>query len=129
MSHGRPQDVGVNGTTLLGKDYWLVFSTPGRDTTVDGIDKAVDEHVAWMLNLERDGRILFSGPLVSGPDTGPGSGITVFRAPDEDAARALASQDPFVRAGLRTFAVYRWRLNEGSVGLRLSLGAATYDWE
>jgi predicted Rossmann fold nucleotide-binding protein DprA/Smf involved in DNA uptake len=36
--------------------------------------------------------------------------------------------DPFVRAGLRTFAVYRWRLNEGCVGVRLSLGTGTYEW-
>jgi len=42
--------------------------------------------------------------------------------------RAVAAGDPFVRAGLRTFAVYRWRLNEGCVGVRLSLGTGTYEW-
>ena len=31
-------------------------------------------------------------------------------------------------AGLRTFEVYRWRLNEGSVSVRMSLGTGTYDW-
>jgi hypothetical protein len=24
--------------------------------------------------------------------------------------------------------VHRWRLNEGSIGVRLSLGAGRYDW-
>jgi len=26
------------------------------------------------------------------------------------------------------FTVHRWRLNEGSIGIRISLGTATYDW-
>jgi hypothetical protein len=30
--------------------------------------------------------------------------------------------------GLRTFTVHRWRLNEGSIGVQLSLGAGRYDW-
>jgi hypothetical protein len=34
-----------------------------------------------------------------------------------------------VLAGLRTFTVHQWRLNEGSIGVRLSLGTATYDWQ
>jgi hypothetical protein len=25
--------------------------------------------------------------------------------------------------------VHQWRLNEGSIGVRLSLGTATYDWQ
>jgi hypothetical protein len=52
----------------------------------------------------------------------------VIRACDEDAARAVAAADPFVQAGLRTFTVHRWRLNEGSVGVTISLGTGTLDW-
>jgi hypothetical protein len=52
----------------------------------------------------------------------------VIRASDADAAEAVAARDPFVRAGLRMFTVHRWRLNEGSIGVRISLGTATYDW-
>ena len=70
-----------------------------------------------------------SGPLLSGPGTGPGSGVTVLRAADGEAAEAIAAQDPFVRAGLRTFAIYQWRVNEGSIGIQLSLGTGTYDWK
>jgi hypothetical protein len=53
----------------------------------------------------------------------------VIRAEDEPAATRIAASDPFVRAGLRTFAVHRWRLNEGSVGIRVSLGTGTYEWQ
>ncbi len=113
---------------LLGRDYWLVLSTPAAETDQAAIQAHVEAHVAWLLELEAADALLVSGPLLSGPGVGPGSGMTVLRAPDEDTARQVAANDPFVRAGLRTFEVYRWRLNEGSIRVRLSLGTGTYDW-
>lgn len=113
---------------LLGRDYWLILSTPGPGTSQADIDATTPGHVAWLLGLERDGVLFLSGPLLSGPGTGPGSGVTVLRAADAGDAESIAAKDPFVLAGLRTFTVHRWRLNEGSIGVRLSLGTATYDW-
>jgi uncharacterized protein len=113
---------------LLAHDYWLILSHPASGTEQAAVDSHVAGHVGWLLKLERDGVLFLSGPLVSGPDTGPGSGITVVRAADEDAARVIASGDPFVLAGLRTFELYRWRLNEGSVSVRVSLGTGRYEW-
>ena len=69
-----------------------------------------------------------SGPLLSGPGTGPGSGVTVIRAEDEGAARAIAAADSFVQAGLRTFTLHRWRLNEDNMAVTISLGTGIYDW-
>jgi hypothetical protein len=114
---------------LLGRDYWLILSTPLPGTSQADIDARAGEHIDWLLGLERDGVLFLSGPLLSGPGTGPGSGVTVLRAADQDQAASIAANDPFVLAGLRTFAVHRWRLNEGSIGVRLSLGAATFDWQ
>ena len=113
---------------LLGRDYWLVLSTPEQGTDQAAIEAHVEAHVAWLLGLERADVLLASGPLLSGPGAGPGSGVTVLRAPDEDTARRIAAGDPFVQAGLRTFEVCRWRLNEGRIRIRLSLGTGTYDW-
>jgi uncharacterized protein len=119
-----PVDLGL----LLARDYWLILSTPAEGTDASAIDAHVPEHVAWLLELERDGVLFVSGPLLSGPGVGPGSGVTVVRAADEEAARLVAAGDPFVRAGLRTFEVYRWRVNEGTVSVRVSLGTGTYEW-
>jgi uncharacterized protein YciI len=113
---------------LLSRDYWLILSAPLPGTDRTAIDGKVEEHVRWLLRLEQEDVLFLSGPLLCGPGTGPGSGVTVIRAADADAARAVAAQDPFVQAGLRTFTVYQWRLNEGSIGIRISLGTATYDW-
>jgi uncharacterized protein YciI len=114
---------------LLARDYWLIFSTPLEHVDEATISRHVEEHVAWLLDLERKDIVLVSGPLLSGPGVGPGSGVTVVRATDEENARAIAEDDPFVKAGLRTFELYRWRLNEGSLGVRISLGTGTYDWQ
>ena len=113
---------------LLARDYWLVMSKPEGHTTQEAIAELVPEHVTWLLGLEEQHLLLASGPLLSGPDTGPGSGISVLRAADEATARSIARDDPFVRAGLRSFDVYRWRLNEGSISVRVSLGTGRYDW-
>jgi uncharacterized protein YciI len=116
-------------TKLLGRDYWLILSTPVDGTDAEGIGRHVSAHVTWLLGLERSGVLFLSGPLLSGPGTGPGSGITVLRVADEASAQRIAADDPFVTAGLRTFTVHKWRLNEGSVNIRLSLGAGSYDWQ
>ena len=113
---------------LLGHDYWLILSTPAEGTDQTAIASRAGEHVRWLLQLERDDILFLSGPLLSGPGTGPGSGATVIRAADAGAAEAVAARDPFALAGLRTFTVHRWRLNEGSIDVRISLGTATYDW-
>ncbi|WP_166459481.1 YciI family protein [Amycolatopsis pithecellobii] len=121
----------MSGSTdkLLGKDYWLIRSLPAETTTADDLTPLVDEHVSWLLGLEREGLVVLSGPLLDGPGARPGSGITVLRADDAEHAARLAGGDPFVVAGLRSFEVCRWRVNEGSIGVRLSLGTGTFHWE
>jgi uncharacterized protein len=114
---------------LLARDYWLVLSTPVEGTSRAAIEAHVGAHIAWLLSLERVGTLFLSGPLLSGPGTGPGSGVTVLRAASEEAAQRVAAADPFVQAGLRTFTVHQWRLNEGSVSVRLSLGTGAYEWQ
>ncbi|HEY2520977.1 MAG TPA: YciI family protein [Streptosporangiaceae bacterium] len=128
MTGNREPATGADLARLLGRDYWLVRSIPRPGTNEDTVAACVQEHVAWLLGLERQDVLLASGPLLSGPGTGPGSGLTILRAPDEETARKIADGDPFVRHGLRTFELYRWRLNEGSIGVRISLGTGTYDW-
>jgi uncharacterized protein YciI len=114
---------------LLGRDYWLVASTPLASTTAADVQRHVDAHLAWLLALEADGAVLLSGPLTSGPGTGPGSGVTVLRAGSADEARAIAAKDPFVVAGLRTVEVFGWRVNEGAIRISVSLGTGTYAWD
>jgi uncharacterized protein YciI len=75
----------VELSRLLARDYWLILSTPLAACDQAAVNEHVEDHVAWLLDLERDSTLLASGPLVSGPGVGPGSGVTVLRAADEDA--------------------------------------------
>lgn len=113
---------------MLRRDYWVVVSKPTEGTDQAAIDAHVREHIASLLELERDDVVFVSGPLLSGPGVSRGSGLTVLRADHEASARLIASGDPFVRAGLRTFEVHRWRITEGSVSTMVSLGAGTFEW-
>src|ERR1700689_3597033 len=110
------------GRALLGRHYWLVLSAPADSTSGADIERQVENHVAWLLKLEAEGVVFLSGPLVSGPGTGPGSGVTVLRADSAQHAAAIAATDPFVLAGLRTFEIFGWRVNEGAIAIQLSLG-------
>ena len=115
-------------TELLGRDYWLVMSIPAASTSGEDIRRHLDEHLAWVLKREADGVVFLSGPLTSGPDVRPGSGITVLRAGSAAEARAIAQEDPFVRAGLRTVEVYGWRVNEGAIRVNICLGTGRFEW-
>jgi len=120
--------MGPDRGALLGHDYWLVLSTPAPGTTAADLERHLDAHLAWLLDLEADGVAFLSGPLTSGPGVAPGSGVTVLRAADAGAAATIAAGDPFVTAGLRTAEVFGWRLNEGAISLRVSLGTGSYTW-
>jgi len=116
----------MDTAAFLAQDYWVVLWRPVAGTSADQIAEHLDAHLAWMLDLERAGQVLASGPLLEGPGTAPGTGLSIFRAADAAAAADLARQDPFVLAGLRGFDVLRWRLMEGSLTVRLSFGTSTY---
>lgn len=123
-------DVGADPAAgLLGRDYWLIVSRPAQSTSREDIGAAAPAHLRWLLALEAEGRVLLSGPLLDGPGVGPGSGVTVLRARDAGEASRIAARDPFVVAGLRTFDVFQWRLNEGSISVTVSLGTGRYAWD
>ena len=131
MSSERAADKNLSDVaapSLSGKDYWVALCTPPETASQDDIAATLPTHLEWARSAEDRNQLYMAGPLLSGPDVRMGSGIMIFRAADEAEARAIMGQDPFVIAGLRTFVLYQWQVNEGSVFLRLSLSHHTYDW-
>jgi uncharacterized protein YciI len=80
------------------------------------------EHLEYMIALERQGKLFASGPL---GDPTRGDGMTILRAANEDEARALASRDPFVVNGIRTFTIQPWMVMEGSLNLTVNFSDGT----
>jgi len=118
----------VDRAAMIAADFWAVLWRPHHGITAADLDAVLEEHLAWMLRLEREGHLLASGPITSGPGARAGAGLTILRAGSADDAASLAAQDPFVLKGLRTFDIFGWRLMEGALTVRLSFGTTTYEF-
>jgi uncharacterized protein YciI len=80
------------------------------------------EHLDYMIGLERQGKLFASGPFGDGAK---GDGMTILRAADEAEARDIASRDPFVVNGIRTFTIQPWTVMEGSLTFTVNFSDQT----
>jgi uncharacterized protein YciI len=81
---------------------WIFFlHTPREDFAATMTE---DEQRVWGLHAERLERALEDGTLIlAGPTLGRiNTGICVFEAPDEDAARRFMEADPTITSGYAT---------------------------
>ena len=81
---------------------WIFFlHTPREDFAATMTD---DEKRVWGEHAERLERTLEEGTLIlAGPTLGRiNTGICVFEAPDEDAARQFMEADPAITSGFAT---------------------------
>jgi hypothetical protein len=56
-------------------------------------------------------------------------GMIVVRAASRDEARRIADSDPLHAAGLRTYVLKEWMVNEGRVSVKLNFSDGTYSFE
>ncbi len=97
---------------------WIYFIHPLRE---DFAATMTDEELAvWSVHFERFERLLAEGTIILvGPTLGPtNTGITIFEAPDEAAARRIMDDDPvlaggYARGELRPFRVSLMRGRDG----------------
>ena len=89
---------------------WIYFIHPPREDFAATM--TAEEQQVWGVHFERLKRLLDEGTLIlAGPTLGAvNTGIAVFEAPDEDAARTIMNEDPvivggFARGELRPFRV------------------------
>lgn len=101
---------------MLRRSLWVVTTRPARGP---GMQELLPEHLDYQVALEREGRLFGAGPIFEDGGSVPTGGMIILRAADEDDARAIADADPFHIAGLRTFTLHRWMLNEGAMTLTI----------
>jgi len=108
----------------LGKELWVIFSEP---TSTAQERRAVHaDHLAHQYELEASGVLFAAGPFLDEAGKPRGPGMIIIRAADEAAARAIADRDPYHRGGFRTYRLERWRVSEGTFGLRVMFSNGTY---
>ena len=81
---------------------WIYFLHVPREDFAATM--TAEEKRAWVLHFERLKRLLAEGTLImAGPTLGRiNTGIAVFEATDEAAARRLMDEDPAILAGFAT---------------------------
>lgn len=81
---------------------WIYFLHPPREdfaaTMTDAEREAWGRHFERLQGLLADGVLILAGPTLGTVNTG----VTVFEAPDEDAARAIMNEDPAIAGGFAT---------------------------
>ncbi|MEV4132183.1 YciI family protein [Dactylosporangium sp. NPDC049742] len=72
-----------------------------------------EERAAWGLHFERLQRLLADGVLIlAGPTLGEtNTGVAVFEAPDEAAARRIMDEDPAIAGGFATGELREFRVS------------------
>lgn len=88
---------------------FLSASGPSSRPASPGRDEVVAEHIQYQLKLTREGNAVAAGGVGAGADPTL-RGVTVLRAADLQAAKALAERDPAVMAGLFSAEVREWYL-------------------
>jgi uncharacterized protein len=113
-----PTDVHPLTQKFLGKEMYLIVTRPVRSPE---IAKRLGDHLAHQVDLEKRGIMFAAGPLYSKGSTVPEAGMFVLRANSFVEAEAIAMSDPLHAAGLRTFTIQKWRINEGSITVTVNL--------
>lgn len=117
-----PSDVHPLTQQFLGREMYLIVTRPVRSPE---IAKRLGDHLAHQVDLEKRGILFAAGPLYSRGSNTPEAGMFVLRANSFDEAEAIAKTDPFHAAGLRTFTIQKWRINEGSITVTVNLSDQT----
>lgn len=93
---------------------WAIFMEPTADF-VSPLDPAGSdvfrEHLAFVVDLEEQGRIFASGPLDL--DVEGIRSMCIISAASKEGAEEVAAAEPYHRAGMRTNRVQSWLLNRG----------------
>ena len=56
----------------------------------------------------------------------PAFGLIIIRASSNEEARQIADRDPMHAAGVRTYTLYQWSMNEGRLTITLDFSDRSY---
>lgn len=117
VAHKDFTKIGPEG--MLGQRLFVIMTKPVNDQAAANIKNgaARPEHLAYTMQLEKDGGIFAAGPLLDEQDAPSGTGMIVIRAKDREEAHAVANADPMHQQGLREFEIIPWKVNEGSINV------------
>ena len=108
---------------FLGRQLYVIHTVP--KVSREELDRLLPDHLEHQIRLEKAGIMFAAGPMANADGT-PAGGLIVIRAKDFTEAKAIADSDPFHKAGLRTYTLRRWTVNEGSYSIRVNYSDQSY---
>jgi uncharacterized protein len=112
---------------MLRKQLWVVITRPVKPP--EEVRKHLKAHLEHQIRLERDGIMYGAGPATAPGDKQASFGLIIIRATDETEARRIADADPMHAAGVRTYELYSWSLNEGRINVCLNFSDQTFRFD
>jgi len=111
---------------MLGRQLYIYFSKPNEGVT--RVMQDVEPHLQHLYRLEREGKLMFSGPFADNDDTDfPGSGMVVLRCKNLQEAIQIAEADPFHVSGVRSYTVTPWQMNEGVINIKVTNSTKSHE--
>jgi len=103
----------------LGKNLYMIITVPNAPQ--EEILKVLPTHLERQIELEKAGILFMAGPFWErGTEGAADGGMIVVRANSFEEADEIAKGDPFHKAGLRTYTIRRWMVNEGSYSVTVT---------
>src|ERR1051325_4288988 len=118
----KPTNVDPSTMKFLDKEMYLVVTRPVR---APEIAKRLADHLAHQVDLEKRGIMFAAGPLYPRDSETPEAGMFVLRAKSFEEADAICKEDPLHKAGLRTYTIQKWRMNEGRITVTVDFSDQT----
>ncbi len=112
------EDVAKLLAPMIKKPLWVVLTTAQAPSAE--IEPHAPEHLRYMNELEEQGVLWASGPFLV-PGRVVGNGLTIFNVAAEDDVHRFMAEEPLTKLGLRTYAIHKWELREGRIGIELLL--------
>jgi uncharacterized protein YciI len=82
-------------------------------------------HLAYMNDLESEGKLFASGPFVQ-EGVLVGDGLTILQTSTIEEANALMQAEPLIQRGLRQFDLRPWELREGRMTITLNASTSGF---
>ena len=91
--------------------------------SLEEMQEKAQAHLDHQVDLERRGILFAAGPLFEpdSPRFPPAAGLIVVRANNFEEATKIADSDPMHIAGLRSYSIRKWIINEGQLNLSVQL--------
>ena len=124
MDQQANQEVEALHERMLKKQLWVIITK--RVAPPEEMKKHLKAHLEHQISLEKQGIMYGAGPATVPGENEPAFGLIIIRASNSDEARRIADRDPMHAAGVRTYTLYQWSMNEGRLNITVDFSDRTY---